>query len=135
MDQQQVKGIADRFITELHRIEDGDAAGIDGIANMFADDAELTNPLIGRDGSILSGRDQIAEFWREYRSTFRDIRSEFFDITASDHSAGLFWRTAGTNANGQPLQYEGVSLLELNEDGKIARFKGFFDSKQITMQS
>lgn len=50
-------------------------------------------------------------------------------------SAGLFWRPAGTNAHGQPLQYEGVSLLELNEDGKIARFNGFFDSKQITMQS
>jgi ketosteroid isomerase-like protein len=135
MDQQQVKGIADRFISELHRIEDGDAAAIDGIANMFADDAELTNPLIERDGSSLSGRDQIAEFWREYRSTFRDIHSEFFDITANDHSAGLFWRSAGTSANGKPLQYEGVSLLELNEEGKIARFKGFFDSRQITMQS
>jgi ketosteroid isomerase-like protein len=135
MDQQQVKGIADRFITELHSIEDGDAAGIDRIVEMFADDAELTNPLIEREGSSRSGRDQIAEFWREYNTTFKNIHSEFFDVTASDHSAGLFWRSAGTNANGQPLEYEGVSLLVLDDAGKIAQFKGYFDSRQITVGS
>jgi hypothetical protein len=69
MDQQQVKGIADRFITELDCIEDGDAAGIDRIVDMFADDAELTNPIIDRHGSGRTGRDQIADFWREYSHT------------------------------------------------------------------
>lgn len=135
MDQQQIKGIADRFITELHSIEDGDAAGVDRIVDLFADNAELTNPIIERDGSERTGRDQIAEFWREYSTTFKNIHSEFFDITASDHSAGLFWRSTGTNATGQPLEYEGVSLLELDDTGKIARFKGFFDSRQVTMGS
>lgn len=133
MDLQQVKSIADRFITELHRIEDGDAAGIDRIVDMFADNAELTNPLIERDGGSRSGRDQIAGFWRDYQTAFKDIHSEFFDVTASDHSVGLFWRSAGTNTTGQPLEYEGVSLLVLDESGKIARFKGFFDSRQIAV--
>jgi ketosteroid isomerase-like protein len=133
MDQQQVQAIAERFIAELHRIEEGDAAGVDRMVDMFADDAELTNPLIERDDSSRNGRDQIAEFWREYRTTFKNIRSEFFDRTASDHSAGLFWRSKGTNATGQPLEYEGVSLLTLDENGKIARFNGYFDSRQITM--
>lgn len=133
MELQQVKSIADRFITELHRIEDGDAAGVDRIVAMFADDAELTNPLIERGGGSRSGRDQIAKFWREYYSSFQNIQSEFFDVTASDHSVGLFWRSAGTNPTGQPLEYEGVSLLELDESGKITRFKGFFDSRQIAV--
>jgi ketosteroid isomerase-like protein len=135
MDQQQVKGIADRFITELHCIEDGDAAGVDRIVDMFADNAELSNPIIEREGSSRNGRNQIAEFWREYRTTFKNIHSEFFDVTASDHSAGLFWRSTGTSATGQPLTYEGVSLLVLDEAGKIARFKGYFDSRQTTMES
>jgi hypothetical protein len=133
MDQQQVMAIADRFITELRCIEDGDTAGIDRIVDMFADDAELTNPIIERDGSGRAGRDQIADFWREYGATFKNIHSEFFDITASDHSAGLFWRSTGSDATGQPLEYEGVSLLELDDRGKIRRFKGFFDSRQVTM--
>ncbi len=133
MDQQQAKAIADRFIEELHRIEDGDPAGIDSMVELFADNAELSNPLIERQGSSRKGHDQIEKFWREYRATFDTIRSDFFDVTASDHSAGLFWRSAGNSANGQPLEYEGVSLLVLDEAGKIARFKGFFDSRQITM--
>ena len=102
---------------------------------MFADNAELTNPMINRDGSGRTGHDQIADFWREYSTAFKNIHSEFFDITASDHSAGLFWRSTGTNANGQPLEYEGVSLLDLDDNGKIARFKGFFDSRQVTVTS
>jgi ketosteroid isomerase-like protein len=133
--QQQIKEIADRFITELRAIEDGDASGVERIVELFADNAELTNPLIEREGTSRSGRDQIADFWREYNTTFKNIHSEFFDITASEHSAGLFWRSAGTNATGQPLEYEGVSLLVLDEAGKIARFKGYFDSRQITVPS
>ena len=133
MDQQQVKGIAELFITELHCIEDGDAAGINRIVDMFSDSAELANPIIERNGSGRTGRDQIADFWREYSAAFQHIHSEFFDITASDHSAGLFWRSTGTNATGQPLEYEGVSLLELDDTGKIARFKGFFDTRQVTI--
>ena len=133
MELQQVKSIADRFITELHRIEDGDAAGVNRIVDMFADDAELTNPLIRRDGGSRNGHDQIAEFWREYYTAFSHIHSEFFDVTASDHSVGLFWRSEGTNTAGQPLEYEGVSLLVLDESGKITRFQGFFDSRQIAV--
>lgn len=132
MDQQQVRGIAERFITALHSIEEGEATGIDRVVDMFADDAELANPIMERESSRRTGRDQIADFWREYSTTFKDIHSEFFDITASDHSAGLFWRSTGTNASGGPLEYEGVSLLELDEEGKIARFKAFFDSRQVS---
>jgi ketosteroid isomerase-like protein len=134
MDQQQVKGVAERFITELGCLEDGDAAGVERIVDMFAENAELSNPMIEREGAGLQGRNQIAQFWREYRSTFNDIHSEFFDVTASDHSAGLFWRSTGKDVTGQPVAYEGVSLLELDESGKIARFKAYFDSRQMTMQ-
>ena len=131
MDQQQVRGMADTFIAHLHSVEEGDAAGIDTIVAMFADDAELSNPLVQRNGGQRKGRDEIARFWREYRGVFRDIHSEFIDVTASDHSAGLFWRSTGTDAGGKPLEYEGVSLLIFNEHGKIRQFKGYFDSRQV----
>ena len=132
MDQQNVRLTAERFIHELHAIEDGDSEGIDRIVDLFADDAQLSNPIIERDGAPRSGREQIAAFWQNYRTTFKDIHSEFFDVTASERAAGLFWRSTGTHLTGSPVDYEGVSRLEFDDSGKIARFKGYFDSRQMT---
>lgn len=135
MDEQQAKLIANRFIEQLHRLEDGDMAVADQLADMFADTAELTNPAIERNGrSLLHGRDRIAAFWRQYSDTFGEIHSEFFDVTTSDHSAGLFWRSTGTNPSGEALEYDGVSLLVFDQTGKIARFQGFFDTRRLAIK-
>jgi ketosteroid isomerase-like protein len=105
----------------------------DQIADMFADDAELTNPVMKRDGGARRGRGEIAEFWQQYVSAFGDIRSEFYDVTTSDHSAGLFWKSTGKSPAGEDLAYDGVSLLAFDDEGKIARFQGFFDSRQLSL--
>lgn len=134
MDQQQARTIADRFIGELHRLEQGDAASADSLTQMFAPDAELANPLIEREGSCRRGHDQIFAFWRQYATTLGDIHSDFFDVTTNEHSAGLFWRSSGTGPSGEPLKYEGVSLLVFDNAGKIVRFQGFFDTRQMTFK-
>lgn len=135
MNEQQARDIADRFIDQLHRLEDGDKAVADGLADMFADSAELTNPVIENHGGSRRGREQIAAFWRQYADTFGEIHSEFFDITTSDHSAGLFWRSSGMDPTGRPMEYDGVSLLVFDDGGKITRFQGFFDTRRLTTQS
>jgi ketosteroid isomerase-like protein len=133
MDNHQIKSLADRFIDQLHSLEKGNLASAEALADLFADNAELTNSIIESDSkkSQRRGRQDIAQFWREYSESFQNIRSEFIDITASDHSAGLFWQSKGNDANGKPLDYEGVSLLEYNQDGKIQRFKGYFDRTRM----
>lgn len=132
MDEHQVKDLADRFIGQLHQLEQGGVDGAGPLAELFADDAELTNSIIEANGAKTrrGGRDEIIQFWREYRESFQTIHSEFVDVTASDHSAGLFWTSKGQNANGQPLQYEGVSLLTFDDSGKIKNFKAYFDQSQ-----
>lgn len=133
MDVQQARHIADRFIEQLHRLEDGDPLVAEQIADMFADDAELTNSVMEREGGARRGRGEIAEFWRQYVSAFGDIRSDFYDVTTSDHSAGLFWKSTGKSPSGEALSYDGVSLLAFDDEGKIARFQGFFDSRQLSL--
>jgi len=129
-----IRDIADRFIDQLHQLEDGDKTVADRLADMFADNAELTNPVIEHRGGIRRGRDQIASFWRLYADTFGEIHSEFYDITTSDHSAGLFWHSSGTGPSGDPMEYDGVSLLVFDDAGKITRFQGFFDTRRISSQ-
>lgn len=131
MDQQQIKSKADDFIERLHRVEDGDPESVETLVELFADDAELSNPVAERNGRAYHGRDAVERFWREYRSLFREVHSEFVDVTAGDHSAGLFWRSSGVDASGAKLEYEGVSLLVFDDEGKITRFRGYFDSNSL----
>lgn len=135
MEQQKIRAIGDQFIAQLHRIEQGSEFDVEDMAGMFAEDAQLSNPIIERDGTVRQGREGVAQFWREYRNVFSEIHSEFIDITASDHSLGLFWQSRGTDVNGQPLEYEGVSLLTLDGAGKISNFKAYFDSRQATSKT
>lgn len=133
MDDHQIKSLAGRFIEQLHQLEHGEARTANALAELFSDDAQLTNSIIESDGakSQREGRDEIAQFWREYRESFQTIHSEFVEITASDHSAGLFWTSDGEDAEGHPLRYEGVSLLTYDDKGKISRFKAYFDRSQM----
>jgi ketosteroid isomerase-like protein len=131
MDAQQVRQLADRFIDHLAQLENGAADAAGQLAAMFADDAELTNPAIQHKVPARRGRDDIQRFWQSYRAGFRDLHSEFVEVLSSDHAAGLFWKTKGVNAKGQPVSYDGVSLLTFDANGKIARFQGYYDSRQI----
>jgi ketosteroid isomerase-like protein len=133
MNQEQTTNAARQFISQLQRLEDGDPAAADGIAALFADNAALSNPILEQQGRERVGRDDIAGFWREYRSSFGSMHSDFDDVTASDHSVGLFWHSSGTAPDGKRVEYDGVTLLTLDDDGKIARMRGYFDRDKVRM--
>lgn len=132
MDQQHVHQVAEQFIDALHTLEAGSADDTDAIVALFADDAHLTNAAM--DGKELTGKDGVEKFWTEYRRTFGDVRSEFSHIMTDDNGAGLFWRTEGTGNDGQPIGYDGVSLLELNDEGKISFFRGYYDTRKLSQE-
>lgn len=135
MDEQQAGNAARQFVDALHRIEEGDANAVEAITALFTEDARLSNSILVRSGSELRGRQEIEHFWREYVSTFGQVHSDFHDITASDHSAGLFWHSSGSDASGKPVEYEGVTLLSFDDQGRIQRFKGYFDPRQATLSA
>lgn len=128
---ERTHAIAQRFIKELHRLEDGDESAIESLAMMFVDNAKLSNPMLEHEGRERVGREEVAAFWRQYRKSFQEIHSDFLEVTVNPLAAGLFWRSRGTDMNGEPVDYNGVSLLMLNEAGHIQRFQGYFDSRQL----
>lgn len=130
MDQQQARRHALNFIDQLRRLEDGDASAAEALAALFADNAQLRNPIADH-----AGREQIAAFWRSYRASFGTVQSTFAHITVGDHCAGLFWRSTGSGPHGQPVDYEGVTLLEFDGSGKIMRMRGYFDSRDVRIEA
>jgi ketosteroid isomerase-like protein len=113
---------AERFMAALQQAEKGHDPG--PLAEMFADDAELTNlarpePARGRDGA--------REFWADYLKAFGEIRSEFGLVVADGPAAVMEWTSEGTLPNGKPITYRGVSVVE-TAGGKVAKFRTYYDT-------
>ena len=132
MDSQQARTLAEQFIDALHKLEQGSEQDVDELVSMYSDDARLTNAALKLSGEEHTGQDGARTFWTQYRRTFGQARSEFFQVTVNDEAAGLFWTTKGTYNDGQPLEYDGVSLLVFNQNGKISLFRGYYDTREIT---
>lgn len=114
----------DAFIEALRRLEEGGDAR--PIAELFADDADVSNPLVYHKGE--GGQGALA-FWTSYREAFASIRSEFRHVVEQDGVAMLEWTSEG-QADGGAVRYGGVSVLEHGEAG-IKAFRTYFDSRHV----
>lgn len=114
--------LTEEFMRELQRFE---ATGeLAPLLALFDPDAEALN--LGRTEPA-RGVDQVESFWREYRSIFRTIRSDFTHVIEGKDGAVLEWISRGALVNGDPVEYKGVSVLETDGD-RVHRFRTYYDS-------
>lgn len=115
------------FIDALHKLED--ARDLDTIAALFADDADVAN-VITEDNDK---QENAREFWQKYRDNFGEVKSVFRNEIITENRAALEWNTAGTSIEGKEFEYDGVSILEIEND-KITRFRAYFDPNKLGRQ-
>lgn len=114
-----------RFINALYALElEND---VEPIAGLHAPDADISNPLVQHQHK---GVDGARDFWRTYRDSFQTIKSEFHNIVAEDEVAILEWTSTGSMADGRPVSYRGVSVIEFGPDG-IKNFRTYFDPRKL----
>lgn len=113
------------FIDALHRLEG--ERDLDTIAGLYAEDANIANPVVAHKHEGPGG---ARAFWEAYRKTFGEIRSEFHHVMEEDGAAMLEWTSTGTAADGKSFRYRGVSVLEF-DGGGIHRFRAYFDPKEL----
>lgn len=114
-----------RFIDALGKLEE--ANELDPLVALFADSCEVGNVVAPR---TFEGKEGAHAFWRTYRETLGDVKSEFRNIIATDDRVVLEWSTTGANPEGKPIDYDGVSILEIEQD-KIVRFWAYFDPAKL----
>lgn len=120
--------VARRFIDALHALErDGD---LDAIVGTFAERCDVGNVVSPRQ---FTGRNGAREFWSVYRETLGAVESTFRNVMATGDRAALEWTTKGTGANGQEIDYDGVSILEIEGD-LITRFHAYFNPAALGQQ-
>ena len=135
MDNSQIKVKAQQFIDALHELEQGDVDAANQVAALYAPDATLNNSALDNKGSSMQGADAILKFWVEYKETLGDVFSKFHHVTADGDAAGLFWTTEGTNPAGDKVNYHGATLLQYNAKGQIEFFRGYYDTRELTVKS
>ena len=125
---------AQTFIDALHKLEQGSAGDVAALVALYADDATLNNSALDNKDSEIKGTDEITKFWTQYKETLGEVFSKFHHVTTSDDAAGLFWTTEGTNPAGDKVHYHGATLLQFNDDGKIEFFRGYYDTRELTVK-
>ena len=124
----RTEGVARGFIAALHRLENDQ--DLNAIVGTYTDDCEVSNVVTPR---VYHGSDGARDFWSRYRGAFRDVHSTFRNVIVADGCAALEWTTEGTDPDGDPFRYDGVSILETDGD-RIRRFRAFFDSVNLGKQ-
>ncbi len=59
---------------------------------------------------------EVEEFWKEYRAQFHEIRTTFFNVVEGDDQFALEWTSTGTLSGGRPIDYRGVTSIDLDGD-------------------
>jgi ketosteroid isomerase-like protein len=117
---ERIMADAQPFIDALATLEESGDAG--PIAALFAEGADVSNPLVAHPGK---GEQGARDFWTAYRAAFGTIHSEFRNIVEADDVSMLEWVSTGT-LDGKDVRYDGVSVLEHGEGG-ITAFRTYFD--------
>ena len=111
------------FATALQTFEkDGDVAAF---AALFADDA-VTQRFDARG----ERRGEVEQFWQEYRGQFESISTTFYDVVEGGDRFALEWTSDATLSDGRPLQYRGVTVIDLDGE-KISKLGTYYDSAQF----
>jgi limonene-1,2-epoxide hydrolase len=120
--------IAQRFVAALQQLEGG--AGADALGKLYAAGAKVGNTAVA---TVYDGPDGAREFWSSYRASFETIESAFRHVVADGEVVALEWSSRGRLRDGQPIEYEGVTILEVR-DGEISRSTAYFDPRQIAVK-
>jgi hypothetical protein len=118
---------AEQFIAALRQVED--AGDVKAMGPLHTDDAEISNVAMSDTDRGPAGAER---FWTKYRESFTRVHSEFRNVVESDRAALLEWTTTVTTAVGVDTTYDGVSVLEYGDGGRIRRFRAYFNPNALT---
>jgi ketosteroid isomerase-like protein len=119
--------VADSFVEALWKLEEEE--DVEPLVRIHTEDCEVGNVSVSE---TFNGHDGLREFWKEYRRTFGEMKSVFRNVIVTEDQAALEWTTESTS-NGDPVSYDGVSVLEFEGD-KVRRFMAYFDTRRLTHQ-
>lgn len=107
------------------------AMDADAFANTFAEDGTTFDP-VGTPG--ITGRAAIKEFLESICKNFKSVGLTEDSVFVADNGAAVKWTGTGTSMTGKEVKFEGVDVIEVNDDGKIQTVRAYWNPAEMIAQ-
>ena len=95
---------------------------LDDILNHYADDVEITTPMIklaaGIESGSLKGKENVADYWKKALQKIPDLYFELIDVTEGINSVALYYKSI--------MNKKAIEVMFFNEEGKVNRMYALY---------
>ncbi len=107
------------------------AMDADAFANSFAEDGTTFDPV----GSpAITGRAALREFFQSICGHFESVGLTEDSVFVAGNGAAVKWTGRGTSNSGKEVKFEGVDVIEVNQDGKIQMIHAYWNPAEMIAQ-
>ena len=117
------KAVADYFAAT--RAMDADAW-----VRTFAEDATSYDPA----APPATGHDALRQFFEGIAGAFSRVGLTEDNVFVVDTSAAVKWTGRGVGKNGREVVFEGIDVIEINDDGKIQTLRAYWNPAALMAQ-
>jgi len=107
------------------------AMDAEAFANSFAEDGTTYDP-VGTPG--VTGRDGLREFFESICKNFKNVGLTEDHVFVAGNGAAVKWTGKGTSNNGREVRFEGIDVIEVNEEGKIQTVHAYWNPAEMIAQ-
>ncbi|MEY8758938.1 nuclear transport factor 2 family protein [Chryseobacterium tongliaoense] len=95
---------------------------LDDILNHYADDIEITTPMIkialGSGEGSLKGKEAVGDYWRKALDKIPDLHFELYEVTQGIHSVVLYYKSV--------MDKNAIEVMFFNAEGKVQRMYAYY---------
>ena len=125
MTNDDVLGTIGRYFEALGA-DDGEA-----FAALFSEDVHFEDPV---GGTVLTGRDGVMKFHRGVARAWESLDMQAEDVFVRGSRAAVYWDAEGRSRSGKDIDFDGINVLVLDDDGLIRRMEGYWDFEDVIAQ-
>lgn len=106
------------------------AMNAEGVVKNFAEDAVICDPA----GKPPNKLEDFPKFYEILSMVFEKLEVTKNNVFISGSGAAVKWTLNATGKNGKQATAEGISVFEINEDGKIKQLFSYWDDDAMMAQ-
>ena len=107
------------------------AMDAEAFANSFAEDGTTHDPV---GTPAITGREALREFLQSICKNFKSVGLTEDSVFVAGKGAAVKWTGKGTSANGREVRFEGIDVIEVNDEGKIQTVHAYWNPAEMIAQ-
>lgn len=125
MSKEEIESIVAAYFTNMA------AMNSDGWVASFAEDAVSYDPVGHPPTKVCEG---FREFFGQLQATFESMESSTEHIFVAGNEAAVKWTMQGISKNGKSVMFEGITVFEVNDAGKIQTTRAYWNPAAMIAQ-